>query len=81
MSDKSFVPKYCLHKPSGRAYVRIHGKVVCVGRHGTAESKREYARLVAEYASGDHAAPQAPPSASTVVEVADAYWTFDQGYY
>ena len=28
MPRSSLVPKYCLHKPSGRAYVRIHGKVI-----------------------------------------------------
>jgi hypothetical protein len=31
---KSLVPKYCLHKPSGRAYVRIHGKVTYCGDYG-----------------------------------------------
>jgi hypothetical protein len=46
----ALVPKYCLHKPSGRAYVRIQGKVVYVGRHGSADSKQEYGRLVAELA-------------------------------
>ena len=47
----SFVPKYCLHKPSGRAYVRMHVKVVYVGEYGSAESKQEYGRLVAELAT------------------------------
>ena len=39
----SHVPQYCLHKPSGREYVRIHGKVVYVGQYGTDESKQERA--------------------------------------
>ena len=47
----ALVPKYCLHKPSGRAYVRIHGKVIYCGGYGTAKSKQEYGRLVAELAA------------------------------
>jgi len=39
----ALVPKYCLHKPSGRAYVRIRGKVVYVGEYGSAGRKQEYA--------------------------------------
>ena len=44
-------PKYCLHTPSGRAYVRIRGRVCYCGKHGTPESLAEYARLVAEMAA------------------------------
>ena len=46
----ALVPKYCLHKPSGRAYVRIRGKVVYIGAYGSAESQQEYGRLIAEFA-------------------------------
>jgi integrase len=78
----AFIPKYCLHKPSGRAYVRICGKVIYVGDFGTAESKQEYGRLVAELAaSSGSALPIAPATGITVVELADAYWQFAQGYY
>jgi hypothetical protein len=56
----ALVPKYCLHKPSGRAYVRIHGKVTYCGDYGSAKSKQEYGRLVAELAAnfGGPIAPQ-----------------------
>jgi hypothetical protein len=47
---KALVPKYCLHKPSGRAYCRTRGRVVYCGQYGTEESKAEYGRLVAELA-------------------------------
>ena len=59
---KALVPKYCLHKPSGRAYVRIRGKVVYVGQYGTDESKAEYGRLVTEFAVAAGPAPRAPPA-------------------
>ena len=77
----SLVPKYCLHRPSGRAYVRIHGKVVYCGRYGTAASKREYGRLVAELAVST--TPFAPDAASnlTIVELCALYLDHAQGYY
>lgn len=78
----SFVPKYCLHKPSGRAYVRIRGKVVYVGDYGSDESKQQYGRLVAEFTANP--APNVTANATekiTVVEVIDAYWLHAQCYY
>ena len=78
----AFVPKYCLHKPSGRAYVRIRGKVIYIGDYGTVESKAEYGRLVAEFAASSNCPVAVSPVANlTVVELADAYWTFALGYY
>ena len=44
----SLVPKYCLHRPQRDARtVRIRGKVVYIGRYGSAKSKAEYARKIA----------------------------------
>ncbi len=34
-------PKYCLHKTSGRAFLRVRGRVVYCGKHGTNESLKE----------------------------------------
>ncbi len=50
-SVRKNVPKYCLHKTSGRAYVRIRGRVCWLGKHGTDESKEKYGRLIAELAA------------------------------
>ncbi len=49
--QRSQVPAYCKHA-SGQAYVRIKQpdgtrKTVYLGVHGTAESRRAYARLIA----------------------------------
>ena len=46
------VPSYLLHKPSGRARVRINGKDYYLGVFGSEESKREYGELIAKHAAG-----------------------------
>ena len=74
------VPGYCLHRPSGRAYVRIAGRCHYLGAHGSPESLAAYGRMLAELA----VAPAAPPSTAaeiTVVELAAAYLDFAEGYY
>jgi hypothetical protein len=43
------VPKYCLHKARGLAYVRDHGKVRYLGRWNAAESKEAYGRCLIEW--------------------------------
>jgi integrase len=43
------IPKYRLHKTSGRACVQIAGRVHWLGKHGTPESLEKYYRLVAEH--------------------------------
>lgn len=53
------VPKYRLHKPSGRALVQLGGRRIYLGKHGTPESLRRYAALLAQLAE----APE--PSEST----------------
>lgn len=81
MPRSSHLPTYCLHKPSGRAYVRIRGKVVYCGVYGSAESKAEYARLIAEAAASPGATATPTTAAVTVVEVIDAYWLHASVYY
>ena len=46
---KNSVPTYSHHKPSGQARVRMDGRDVYLGRYGSEESRREYARIVAEF--------------------------------
>ena len=41
--------KYCLHKPSGRAYVRVARKCSYLGKHNSLESRDEYERVKAEW--------------------------------
>ena len=47
------IPSYCLHRPSGKAVVRLNGHDHYLGPHGTEESRFAYDRLIAEWlASG-----------------------------
>lgn len=45
---KALVPKYCLHKSSGRAVVYIDRKSVYLGAYGSQESKELYGKLISE---------------------------------
>lgn len=46
---KHRVPKYALHKTTGQARVRLGGKDHYLGSYGSAESKVEYDRLIAQW--------------------------------
>ena len=46
---KQQLPKYCSHKSSGRAFVRLAGKMHYLGKYGSKASRREYDRLIAEF--------------------------------
>jgi hypothetical protein len=43
------LPKYCLHKASGRAFVRIEGKMYYLGKYGSQTSRQEYDRIIGEF--------------------------------
>jgi integrase len=78
------IPKYCLHSPTGQAYVRIRGRTIYLGKHGTAASREAYGRAVAEYAASSSKAMIASPVLAndvTVVELCSSYQDFAEGYY
>jgi hypothetical protein len=79
------VPKYRHHKGSGQAFVQVKGNRHYLDSFGSAKSKEAYARFVAELAASPVTTPAPTPvrsaDALTVVELADAYWQFCQGYY
>ena len=59
-------PSYRLHRPSGQAIVTLSGRMFYLGAHGTAASKREYDRRIAEWPSnGRRAAPGSPTAKPT----------------
>ena len=43
------LPKYCHHKSSGRAFVRIGGKMYYLGKYNSNASRREYDRIIGEF--------------------------------
>jgi integrase len=81
------VPSYRLHKQSGQAIVTLCGKDFLLGTHGSAASRKEYGRLVAEWLANDRQIPVAAGggasagSGLTVNELILAYWRFAKGYY
>ncbi len=78
-------PSYRHHRPTGQAVVTLGGRDFYLGKFGSAESRAEYDRLVAEWlASGRALAPPTPgvdTAAPTVAELILAYVRFAGGYY
>lgn len=79
------VPKYRKHRASGQAIVTLDGRDFYLGPHGTAVSKMEYDRLVAEWLANGRRFPSASADVSaddwTIVELLAAYRRFAQSYY
>jgi len=71
------LPKYALHKPSGLARVRIEGRDVYLGPHGSTESHEAYDRVIAEWLAGGRVGGRFPgeidPDRTTVRELAERY--------
>jgi hypothetical protein len=73
------VPSYRRHKPTGQAVVTINGRDLYLGKWGSAASRAEYDRLIAEFlANGRRLQSDAD---GTVVEVLNAYRKFAEDYY
>ena len=43
------IPSYCLHRPSGKAVVRVDGRDHYLGPYDSPESRSEYDRVIAEW--------------------------------
>ena len=52
MAKSRQIPAYQLHKATGQARVRIHGKEHWLGKHGSAESHSRYDRLIEDVVLG-----------------------------
>ena len=80
-------PKYCLHKPTGRAFVRIRGKFRYLGKYDSLESRRAYKQILDELAREAYgrvvgqATDQADGSMLTVVELCARYLDHADAYY
>jgi hypothetical protein len=83
--------KYSLHRSTGRAYVRVGGKMVYLGKYGSPESFDAYRRIVGAAADGADrpkaesvASPEPPPKSCglTINELILRYITEHvDGYY
>jgi integrase len=81
MSER--LPKYRHHKPSGQAVVTLNGHDHYLGKWNTAESRREYDRLIAEWLANGRCLPGPGRSAGdlSVNEVMAPYVEFIATYY
>jgi hypothetical protein len=78
-TSPDFVPAYRKHKSTGQAVVTIDGKDRYLGTHGTAASKAEYRRIVAEWMAGGQSLPDG--TKRTVNDIMLAYLRFATDYY
>ncbi|MGE0760674.1 MAG: tyrosine-type recombinase/integrase [Pirellulaceae bacterium] len=75
-------PKLRRHKERNLAFVTLNGRKVYLGKWGSAESKREYARVLGEWQAGAHAAPPGGPVGDlSVAELLAAFMRHAQQYY
>ena len=79
------IPSYCLHRPSGKAVVRLNGRDHYLGPHDTEESRLAYDRVIAEWlASGrraEHTHEVTVKPTLSVNEVLLAFVEFAERYY
>lgn len=74
------VPKYGKHKQSGQARVVLNGRHFLLGPYGSAASRREYDRLVAEWVAGGRQLPAAGADV-TISTLIVRFWDHAKGYY
>lgn len=76
-----YVPKHCQHRPSGRGYVRLQGRIFYTGPWGSPEARQEYDRLIGEWMAAGRRLPPAPPPAMTIVELTATFWRWAADHY
>src|SRR5512133_1466006 len=74
-------PKYSRHRASGQAIVTVNGHDVYLGPYGTAVSRREYDRVIAEWLANGRRTPFDAAQDISIVELIAAYWRHARGYY
>ena len=80
------VPNYRKHKQSGQAIVTLtdsygRRKDVLLGKHGSASSRAEYARAIAEWEANGRQLPGASVADLTIAELIDRFWPWVQTHY
>lgn len=86
------IPSYCLHKPTGQAYVTLGGKMVYLGKYKlTADGEPDcpqYHKLIGDWLANNRTLPVATATectsvvaALTVVELMAKYWGHVVAYY
>ncbi len=89
MSKQSKIPSYKLHKASGQARVIINGKHIYLGKFGSPESRRKYAKLLDQFYEREADRGLSPPNQAsrcssrelTIDELIASYLDFAEVYY
>jgi integrase len=87
MNKNHCIPSYRHHRQSGQAVVTLPDGLggrrdILLGKHGTAESRHEYARVIAEWEANARCLPQPCTLADIgVAELILTYWRFVEQYY
>src|SRR4051812_18007318 len=73
---RSLKPKYCLDKPSGRAFVTLAGKRLYLGQHRAQQCRDKYDRVVGEWITQGRPRAIIDTSAGgpTVTQIIVAFW-------
>lgn len=75
-------PGYCLHKPTGQAYVNLGGKVHYLGEYNSDLSIERYNRLKTEWITNRHLPKtKSGPAKTTVADVCNAFLDHSESYY
>ncbi len=73
-------PKYCLHKPSGRAFITLGGRRRYIGKHGTDESWERYHQLILEWRTSN-TRTNATEQCLAINELVDEFWRHAEVHY
>ena len=77
------LPKYGKHRASGQAIVKLNGKDVYLGPHGTKTSRIEYDRVIGEWLGNGRQLPRTVETKKslTVIELSASYLRYAKAYY
>lgn len=75
------VPSYRRHRASGQAVCTLDGRDYYLGKYGSAASRAEYSRLLAEWSAGCGTMAKSKTSDLTVVELIAAFMRHAKVYY
>ncbi len=75
----SRVPAYLRHKSKNLAYVNFSGRILYLGKYGSPESRKKYARMISEWVAGDGRPPS--PNGATVADLFAGFWSHAKNHY
>jgi hypothetical protein len=74
------IPPFCVHKPTGQAYVNLGGRRRYLGRHDSPEASHAYHRILAEWSTHGGRMPVKPEQV-TINELLARFWEHAEVYY